>query len=208
MKKIAYLLPAVCLAMISMMAKADTLTFNNNPSGTIIGPYNLTLTTSTTSTSLSLFCMNDLNDIQGNESWGVNVVNGSSYAGSSAGTTGFQFEEEAFIYSQYNGSNATDVQDALWTIFDPGTGNKDANSPGLVTAAFNFASGDAASTSSVLSKTNFYIWDGGKISNQYGDSAPQNFVGSSPVPEPSSLMLFGSGLIGLAGVVRRKLVRS
>jgi hypothetical protein len=208
MKKIAYLLPAVCLAMISMMAKADTLTFNNNPSGTIIGPYNLTLTTSTTSTSLSLFCMNDLNDIQGNESWGVNVVNGSSYAGSAAGTTGFQFEEEAFIYSQYNGSNATDVQDALWTIFDPGTGNKDANSPGLVTAAFNFASGDAASTSSVLSKTNFYIWDGGKISNQYGDSAPQNFVGSSPVPEPSSLMLFGSGLIGLAGVVRRKLVRS
>jgi len=208
MKKIAYLLPTVCLAMVSIVAKADTLTFNNNPSGTIIGPYNLTLTTSTTSTPLSLFCMNDLNDIQGNESWGVNVVNGSAYAGSAAGTTGFQFEEEAYLYSQYNGSNATDVQDALWTIFDPGTGNKDANSPALVTSAFNFASGTAGSTSSVLSKTDFYIWDGGKIHNQYGDSAPQNFIGSSPVPEPSSLMLFGSGLIGLAGAVRRKLVRS
>ncbi len=28
--------------------------------------------------------------------------------------------------------------------------------------------------------------------------------GGSPVPEPGSLMLFGSGLVGLAGVVRRK----
>jgi hypothetical protein len=208
MKKIAFLAPVICLAMVSVAANADTLTFDNNPSGTIIGPYVLTLSTSTATTPLSLFCMNDLNDIQGNESWGVNVVNGSSFAGSAEGTTGFQFEEEAYIYNQFNGSNATDVQDALWTIFDPGTGNTDANSPGLVTAAFNFADGNPGAGSSVLSRTNFYLWDGGPITNQYGNSAPQNFVGSSPVPEPSSLMLFGSGLIGLAGVVRRKLVRS
>ena len=29
--------------------------------------------------------------------------------------------------------------------------------------------------------------------------------GSAPVPEPSSIMLFGSGILGLAGVLRRKL---
>ena len=29
--------------------------------------------------------------------------------------------------------------------------------------------------------------------------------GSAPVPEPSSIMLFGSGILGLAGILRRKL---
>jgi hypothetical protein len=29
---------------------------------------------------------------------------------------------------------------------------------------------------------------------------------SKPIPEPSSILLFGSGVLGLAGVLRRKLL--
>ena len=68
MKKVRFLLSAVCLIALSSSMKADTLRFLND-SGNGIGPYNLQLN----GVVIQLWCLDDLRDVHSSETWTVDA---------------------------------------------------------------------------------------------------------------------------------------
>jgi PEP-CTERM motif len=56
-------------------------------------------------------------------------------------------------------------------------------------------------------KTNATSFSAGLLSLQDGSAGTDAALAPSAVPEPSSILLFGSGLLGLAGAARRKFAR-
>lgn len=215
MKKFSLLLPAICLALTPFTAKADSQ-LTDNPGNPMIGPYSMTL--NPPGTTVQLFCLNDNLEIQGNESWYVQVILGSQLMSNSLTSSNYQlFEEEAFIISRLGSSDDIDVQEALWHIFDNSSPDGyDSGAQALVALATNLSS--TFYTTGQFDNYQFYIYDpnsGHGITNQDGGSLPQNFIGITPLattptptPEPSTLVMMGTGLTVLAGAVRRKLARA
>ena len=104
------------------------------------------------------------------------------------------------------------TEDSSWLYLyaDPGYGlspgsgwsNFQLYFPGYVPVTFGLASVDVGSSESEA------VWLDCNISGNdcnTGNEPNWNWYASSPVPEPGSLTLFGTGLIGVAGLLRRKL---
>jgi hypothetical protein len=209
--KFALLVPIVCLGVASAVVKADTLTLNNgtvNPSGgsADIYPYSFQLGTSSGTSTVNLMCLNYNREVTPGESWSIteeSIPTGNSVMDQ-------DYRADAILYSEIlhpqAGVTASEVQYAEWSIFDSAdlTGNSlfDSTAQALASNALNAANNQQLIGSGYFNQFTLYI-----PANDTS-SGPQEFIGTATTPEPSSLMLFGSGLIGMAGVLRRKLVRS
>ncbi len=211
------------LVFAATAAKADSLTTGNFYSGdqnngsdgfitydlngttTVGGGGNFTDTTGVvngnTVNFIEVYCI-DLNDTIGlNSTYTAaytndGTVNGSSITG--AGQITWLLLNEGS--SATTTAESEGLQAAIWSVEYPGSFTYlPASNDADVTVAFD---ADIAALGNNTASVSSVDWIG--IQNPDGSSA-QSLVGlESPVPEPSSIVFLGTGILGIAGAMRRR----
>jgi len=202
-----------------LKAYADSVTMQftgvggNNSGGVYTYPYDFKVTPSGggSSENLSLMCISFNQEIYlqtPNETWTANVV--------TAGSLGTLYEEDAYLYAQAvtNVSSNTISGAANWADWALGESNTLAGQESFLASHISgmeltdaedyltdFSSVDLAD----YADYQIYEPTTDGFSGTTNDGLPQTFVGGpAPTPEPSSLVLLGSGLLAAAGALYRR----
>jgi PEP-CTERM motif len=196
----------ICALLLAGTAFADSVTLTGagpaNQGGVYVYPYALQIGNST----YAGICDDYWHEVYVGETWTANIYTLSQYSSARFGSQGLQnYEEAAWLMSQIGSASPSEVGDinfAVWSIFSP---NVPVQQPGnglLGSQAWLAAATTAANN-------NFYGMD---FSNFRIVTPTDSSPGSAQeylirVPEPSSILMLGTGLIGFAGLVRKRLVR-
>jgi PEP-CTERM motif len=175
----------------------------NNAGGVYTYPYYFSINGKT---PVALICDTYDNEVVIGETWKANVSSLLSGKGL-FGDELLDYKAAGLIFkSILNGTlNLNAGNFAIWGLFSNNAKNNpffgSSGAAGIESGYLRLA---ATASSSAFQGLVLYTPIPGTQS--WGGTA-QEYIGYSPVPEPGSLALFGTGLISLAGMVRRKLSR-
>lgn len=188
---------ALAILTVSTMAFAGTVSvqFNNaNGSPTWGNDYAYPYHGSVNGAPEDFMCISYDNPISGGQSWPANVYTVAQYqAQVYTGSDPLFADRLALLFTYAEASHLPDINAAAWYL-----------NGGSLSIAGTSAQGwyDLAMSRTVFPETfsNVRFFVPTAVNN-----APQTFMGDTPTPEPSTLLMMGSGLLGLAGLARKRL---
>lgn len=200
------LLTALCLCTGSALANSTvnmklTGVGGNSAGGVDTYPYYFSMNGKA---SVSLICDSYDNEVVVGETWQVNVTSLLSGQGLFGGQL-LDYKAAGLIFkSILNGSLSANVGNfAMWGLFSSNAQNSSYfQSSGAGAVETEYLSLAANALNSAFQGLVLYTPIAGTQS--WGGTA-QEYIGYSPVPEPATIALFGTGLLSLAGIARRKL---
>jgi hypothetical protein len=117
------------------------------------------------------------------------------------------YQEAAWLFSKLSGTPSQDlavaINYAIWGLFSQDALNSSAYASSGAAAWKNLANTGITDATFLSSLGNYVVYTPIDRTQTNGWGLPQEYIGVS-VPEPASLLMLSSGILGVFGLKRRK----